>query len=145
MRICWTAIVLVLAFAGCGGGDDEAGAPAKRIEVRLTDFELDPASVAVEEPGTYTFVAENEGDSEHALEVEGHGLEEETDDLRPGEAAELTVELSEPGEYALYCPVGNHEELGMRGTLTVGETGGGETETGETETGDDGGGGVGGY
>ena len=140
MRICWAAIVLVLAFAGCGGGDDEAGAPAKRIEVRLTDFALDPASVAVEEPGTYTFVAKNEGDAEHALEVEGHGLEEETDSLGSGEAAELTVELSAPGEYELYCPVGNHEELGMRGTLTVGETGGGETETGEADTDDDGGG-----
>jgi uncharacterized cupredoxin-like copper-binding protein len=25
----------------------------------------------------------------------------------------------EPGEYKFYCPVGNHEQAGMVGTLTV--------------------------
>ncbi|HEX2097708.1 MAG TPA: plastocyanin/azurin family copper-binding protein [Rubrobacteraceae bacterium] len=54
----------------------------------------------------------------HALEIEGNGIEEETDDIEPGGSAELEVNL-EPGTYELYCPVGNHEERGMVGTVTV--------------------------
>ncbi len=55
----------------------------------------------------------------HALEVEGNGVEEETDTIGPGESTELTVDLEE-GEYEIYCPVGNHKAMGMVGTLTVG-------------------------
>ena len=45
------------------------------------------------------------------------GVEEETEVITGG-SAKLTVEL-EPGEYKVYCPVGNHEQAGMVGTLTV--------------------------
>jgi uncharacterized cupredoxin-like copper-binding protein len=31
----------------------------------------------------------------------------------------LPVDLSEPGTYRFYCPVGNHEQLGMVGEVTV--------------------------
>jgi len=49
----------------------------------------------------------------------------------PGSIFELKA-----GRYELYCPVGNHRELGMEGTLSVGGAapGGGTT----TESGNDG-------
>ena len=53
----------------------------------------------------------------HAVEVEGNGVEEETETVTDS-AARLAVNL-EPGEYKFYCPVGNHEQAGMVGTLTV--------------------------
>ena len=58
------------------------------------------------------FRAENAGRTVHALQIEGNGIEEVTEDTEPGESAELEVNL-EPGTYELYCPVGNHEERGM--------------------------------
>ena len=59
----------------------------------------------------------NESDTPHAVEVEGNGVEEETDTVTGGDV-ELTVDL-EPGEYTYYCPVGQHRQQGMEGTLTV--------------------------
>lgn len=53
----------------------------------------------------------------HAVEVEGNGVEEETETITDS-AGRLSVNL-EPGEYELYCPVGNHEQAGMVGTLAV--------------------------
>ena len=141
------AIVLAIPLAGaCGGGDDDggggqAGGTEAAIEISETDFELDPATVELDEAGTYTFKAVNNGDSPHALEIEGNGVEEETETIEPGQSAELTVELAE-GEYEMYCPVGDHEDRGMVGKVIVGGGGGagttetGETETGETETGE---------
>jgi uncharacterized cupredoxin-like copper-binding protein len=130
--------VLALVLAGCGadeGEEEQAGPTGQTIEIVETDFALDPADVQLEGPGTYTFRAVNEGETAHALEIDGMGIEEETEEFGPGESAELTVELTEAGEYELYCPVEGHKELGMEGTLTVGgAAGGGGTTTDETTT-----------
>jgi uncharacterized cupredoxin-like copper-binding protein len=130
--------VLALVLAGCGadeGQEEQAGPAGQTIEIVETDFALDPADVQLEGPGTYTFRAVNEGETAHALEIDGMGIEEETEEFGPGESAELTVELTEAGEYELYCPVEGHKELGMEGTLTVGgAAGGGGTTTDETTT-----------
>ena len=57
--------------------------------------------------------------TEHALEIEGNGLEEQrTATLSPGDSATLTVDLK-PGKYTIYCPIGGHRALGMKGTITV--------------------------
>jgi plastocyanin len=88
-------------------------------------------------------VFRNEGGAVHALEVDGHGIEEETEEIGGGETAEITVELTEEDEYELYCPVGNHRDQGMEGKVVVGGGGAGgagtdETTTDETTTEDDG-------
>jgi plastocyanin len=69
-------------------------------------------------PGVVKFVLTNPSTLQHALEIEGNGIEEETPAIRQNGTAELTVTL-EAGEYKYYCPVGSHEEAGMTGTLTV--------------------------
>ena len=77
------------------------------------------------EPGSYTFHVVNDGSVVHALEVEGPLGEVETADLAPGESADLDVDLSEPGDYEMYCPVDGHKDEGMEGTISVGGGGGG--------------------
>lgn len=136
------ALAAVLTLAGaaaCGsGGDDEGGgsggAAQTVIEIVETEFALAPSSVTIDEPGTYTFRAVNEGGIVHALEIDGPGLEEETRNLEPGDSAELTVEITEPGEYELYCPVDGHREQGMEGSVRVGGGAGAGTTTDETTT-----------
>ena len=91
------------------------------------------------DPGSYTFHVVNDGSVVHAFEVEGPSGEVETADLEPGASADLEVELSEAGEYEIYCPVDGHRDQGMEGTITVGGGGGGGTTTDETTTEDDGG------
>lgn len=108
------------------GGDQDAGGV---IEVIETNFDLSSPQVENEQealtltvprPGTYTFRAVNNANIVHALRVEGHGVEAATGDIPGGESAELTVRFEEAGEYDLYCPVANHKQLGMDGSVMVG-------------------------
>ena len=144
-------LVVALPFAGaaCGGGEESAtteataeDAPLETIELAGTEFAFEPSEIALDAAGTYRFVLRNDGGAPHALEIEGNGVEAETETIEGGETTQIDVALDE-GEYEIYCPVGNHAEQGMVGRLVVGAggSGGGETtddsETGETTTGED--------
>lgn len=71
-------------------------------------------------PGDVTIALSNPSGNQlpHAVEVEGAGVEQESAIIQPGDETSVTAELR-PGRYTFYCPVGNHRELGMEGTLTV--------------------------
>jgi plastocyanin len=71
--------------------------------------------------GDVTLTLDNPGGNQlpHAIEIEGNGVEDETATLEPGRSGSVTVDLR-PGRYTFYCPVGDHREDGMEGTLTVG-------------------------
>jgi glucose/arabinose dehydrogenase/uncharacterized cupredoxin-like copper-binding protein len=97
------------AEGAAGGGE--------AIAVSLVDGSIDmPDSIPA---GTVTFEVSNDGTMEHSFEIEGQGIEEELEEnLEPGAAGSLTVELA-PGEYRVYCPVADHAAQGMELTLTV--------------------------
>jgi plastocyanin len=127
------ALALPLALLACGSDEGEE-ASGQTVDVSATEFAFNPPNIELDEAGTYTFHLTNAGEFEHALEVEGQGIEEETDVIGGGESADVTVDLVE-GEYEIYCPVGNHREMGMEGTLVVGGGGAGAgTGTPEDET-----------
>jgi uncharacterized cupredoxin-like copper-binding protein len=128
----------LLAAAGCGGDDEDSSssssgsgagatqadtgsAPAESsgggTKVSLTEFKITPKD-GTAKAGKATFDVSNDGQVPHALEIEGKGVEEETDVLQGGDKATLEVDLK-PGEYEWYCPVGNHRQQGMEGKLTV--------------------------
>jgi plastocyanin len=139
-RFVLLAVVIpaALLLAGCGSDDDEGGETSggQSVELVATEFAFEPADISVDEAGETTFTVSNDGEFPHALEIEGNGIEEETEELGPGESGSVTVDL-EPGEYELYCPVGDHRERGMVGTLVVGggaEGAGGGTTTDEGES-----------
>ena len=128
---------LVLALAGCGSEDASDSSGGASLEVSETEFALDPSSLTVDQAGEVTIRVVNDGEIEHALELEleGEGVEEETGTLAAGESAELTVDLA-AGSYTMYCPIGNHREQGMEGTVVV-AGGAGGAGTGATTTGED--------
>ena len=139
MRVAPLALFAVLVLAACGSGSSESGttgqaAAGQAIAIGETEYKLDPSSVQVDQAGTVTFSVTNNGTIDHALEVDGQGVEEETETIKPGESAELTVDLSKDGSYEIYCPVDGHRDSGMEGSLTVGAAmGGGSTGTTEDE------------
>jgi uncharacterized cupredoxin-like copper-binding protein len=126
------ALMAALAVAGCGsdnssnktvspgGSGAEAGAGStKALVVKETDFKLDPKNLTVKDAGTITITVKNDGQTAHALEVEGQGTEKKTGDIAPGDSATLTVTLKK-GSYEWYCPIDGHKQLGMKGTIKVG-------------------------
>jgi plastocyanin len=70
-------------------------------------------------PGKVTIVMDNPSDVPHAVEIEGEGVEEEGETVGKGGVSKVSADLK-AGEYEFYCPVGNHADAGMEGTLTVG-------------------------
>lgn len=90
------------------------------ITARLREWAVELSQNTVP-AGQVTFDAVNVGTRQHALEVEGEGVEEETEHIQPGQRATLTVDLR-PGTYRVYCPVKDehdHEAMGMVTTLVV--------------------------
>ncbi|MFJ8104545.1 cupredoxin domain-containing protein [Streptomyces sp. NPDC096132] len=117
----------VLAACGGSGGGGTASlstpengrkAAGTTVIVTMTDYRL-ALSTRTFTAGDHTIVARNEGHTVHSLEIEGKGSEVRLPrDLRPGQSARLHVTLKDGG-YELYCPVGNHKELGMKTEITV--------------------------
>jgi plastocyanin len=101
-----------------------AAMPARRgnpvpVSAKLSEWTIQLSEATVP-AGQVTFTATNGGSIPHALEVEGHGTEQETPLIQPGASATLTLTLT-PGTYEIYCPVGqdSHKKLGMETHLTV--------------------------
>jgi plastocyanin len=144
-RITWLlALVLaagVLAAAGCGGDDSgggdggssggtgtsssssssssSSGGGSKTLTVTADPggaIKWDKTSLNAK-AGKVTLKLVNDSAVPHAIEVEGNGVEQATKIISKSNAA-VTVDLK-PGKYEFYCPVGNHKQLGMKGTLTV--------------------------
>jgi plastocyanin len=138
----------VLAAAGCGDDDDDGGGggestpaatetPAETPEPaedtgggggggggEMLTLTADPGGAISWEPadlsaaaGEVSIELVNDSSVPHAVEVEGNGVEEESETITASTTT-LTVDL-EAGEYVFYCPVGNHRQGGMEGTLTV--------------------------
>ena len=125
------AVIAALALGACGDDDDDGGSDetsaasttattggGESVAISEIDFEIDPSSVDVA-AGEVTFDITNDGAAPHSLEVEGNGIEEGSDTLNPGESTQLTVDLSKAGTYEMYCPIGNHRQMGMEGEITV--------------------------
>jgi uncharacterized cupredoxin-like copper-binding protein len=92
----------------------------KTIRISEKEFTLSPSMVSLAKTGTYEFQATNNGTVPHALEIEGHGVEEKTGTIAPGSSMTLRVTLSKTGSYDLYCPIDGHRTQGMKGSVTVG-------------------------
>jgi plastocyanin len=130
MRKCSTATAVILAAAAlavgaCGDDDEDATtqpATGGGQELMLSadpggalKFDKDTLSTTA---GKVTITLDNPSDVPHAIEVEGNGIEEEGETVQKGGTSTVTVDLK-AGTYEYYCPVGNHEEEGMKGELTV--------------------------
>ena len=114
------------------------GGALKTVVIKETEFELSPSTVTLHKPGTYAFKAEDDGSTQHSLEIEGEGVKSEGSEgeeseggedeggeaqleqpLDPGQSGVLMVSFQKPGTYEMYCPVDGHEQMGMKGKVVV--------------------------
>ena len=89
-------------------------------EVSLVDYALDAATSRIPRAGLIAFVATNDGQTRHALAVDGPSGSVRTPVLRLGERATFSIRLP-AGTYKWYCPVADHEQRGMVGRIRIAE------------------------
>jgi uncharacterized cupredoxin-like copper-binding protein len=143
LSACVALLLSGLAVAGCGGngggssenaGSGNASAPQQTVTVSEKEFSLTPSAVNVGQPETVAFQVTNGGQIAHKLEIEGNGVEQETETIEPGQTATLTVQLSKAGSYEMYCPIDGHRDKGMEGSIRVAGSSGAGADTRGTTT-----------
>ena len=85
------------------------------VEIVLNEYEMKPSRIRVGS-GAVTFVLRNEGRFAHNFHVEGPGVDTTAEKFSPGRTVRLEVAL-QAGEYKISCPLSNHDQRGMHGTL----------------------------
>ncbi len=127
-------LALLALLVGCGGGGDGDSGGGKKtravtvganqpIAFGADEYSFEPRSVVVKsgtkEASVVRFVLRNNGSLAHDLHIEKDGKDlGGTPIFGPGETKTARVSLT-PGSYEIFCSVGDHEQLGMRGTLTI--------------------------
>jgi uncharacterized cupredoxin-like copper-binding protein len=127
-------LALAIAVAGCGGGGAAAHAskPAAGTssagQGEILNLSADPggrlrftpSKLTAPKPGTITLRMANpaSGGIDHAVAIEGDGVQESGPIVAAGKTSTVTARLK-PGTYTFYCPVPGHRQAGMVGTLTV--------------------------
>ncbi|MGE5225641.1 MAG: multicopper oxidase domain-containing protein [Planctomycetaceae bacterium] len=138
-RMRWSATALLLALSivatACGGGSSDAGAAAgggtsgeraaggpTTVSVTLSDFTIDPATMTAPAGTAITFEVTNDGPAPHTFAVKTPDQTYDTGEIQANASATLQVPALAAGSYGVLCTVPGHEQLGMKGTLTVGAT-----------------------
>ena len=118
--LCLAGSALVRPCFAAAYGQSSGKPAGSTVNVSMSEWkvQLTPARVPA---GPVVFEVRNDGTIPHAFEVEGHGLEKSTLQIKPGTSATLKVDLR-AGSYEAYCPVGkgSHKMLGMNNHLMVG-------------------------
>jgi plastocyanin len=110
--------------SGGGGSSGAAAAGASTLDVSAVEKGEDSLGFSkralTARAGTVTIKLSNgSGDRfPHGIAIEGNGVDKDGKIVQPGTATSVTLRLK-PGRYTFYCPVGEHEKYGMKGTLTV--------------------------
>lgn len=139
------ALALVsLTLAACGSGSSDhsstasssgsgattvassSGSDATMARLALSPVEHSEDSLSFSKKtltakaGKVTIAVANGSSNEypHGIAIEGNGVDKDGPIVQPGRSSTVTVNLK-PGTYTFYCPVGEHEKYGMKGTLTV--------------------------
>jgi len=112
------AAAAALSTAGCADDGAVARVRDARVTITLDDFSIAPQRLRAK-PGRIGFDVVNRGAIGHTLRVmRGDREVAGVKTLLPG-ASGTASGTFERGRYDLVCILGNHEELGMYGTLTV--------------------------
>jgi plastocyanin len=112
------ALVALVVVPACGGGEVPVRAAAGNVAVTQVDYRFRPQVVEAR-AGRLVVTVVNRARLPHTLRLARDGREVlRIPSVAPGARARAVRRLR-PGEYRMLCAIGNHEELGMWGTLVV--------------------------
>jgi plastocyanin len=124
MRRPWVALAAGLALlAGCGGSEERkpraVTLPAGRpLTMAAHEYYFDPGKVTVAKAGELRITLRNQGSLAHDIRLRRGGRDVGGTPAFEGGRRTASVRLT-PGSYSFLCTVGDHAELGMKGTLQV--------------------------
>jgi len=112
----------VVLVAACGGSGSTPGPatpiPSGVVVIEAREYQFTPSTISVPAGGV-TFSIRNAGSQEHEFEIfKGDQAVDEVQAILPGLAKDATVTLA-AGDYTFVCKLNGHDQLGMKGTLTV--------------------------
>ncbi len=129
---------MAAAACGMGGASEPAGTPVSPtdgvLEVRSVEWGYQPEAIALERGQQVRLVLENDGALLHDLKVEelaadiiesrstgplSAGEDEIFTAAEAGEQGEVVFVPRDSGNFAIFCTLPGHRQLGMEGTLVV--------------------------
>ena len=115
-----TAAGAAAALSGCGGQPAPTVVDGDEVALEMTDYRFKPQLLRGRaRAGEVRVDVVNAGRLPHALELRLRGRERlRIATVLPGRRASASARLP-AGRYRFLCPIGNHEELGMHGVLTL--------------------------
>jgi plastocyanin len=90
----------------------------KEFTITGSNFKFAPANMNVNEGDTVKITFVNESGT-HDLRVDGYNVGTKT--LQAGQSETITFLADKTGTFEYYCSIGQHRQMGMKGTLTVTE------------------------
>jgi plastocyanin len=122
-RLALSLALCSLLVAACGDDDDSGRTvttPAnERLPVVAAEYSFDPSSIQVSGAGRLTLTLRNGGSLAHNLKLFRGDEEIGATPTLPAGGSETTRLNLEHGSYRMVCTVGDHEQLGMKGTVLV--------------------------
>ena len=119
--MCLAVAFAALGVGGCGDDDRPtrtATAFGGAVRVAGDEYSFDP-DVVIARPGRLRLTLVNEGTLAHNLKVfDGDREVGGTTTFQGGQTRAADLDL-EAGDYRMVCTVGDHEDLGMTGSLRV--------------------------
>lgn len=114
------ALAAAVLLAACSSGPiaSVAPAPSGAVALEAKEYRFTPSTLTVP-AGDVRFWVRNTGTVEHEFELfKGDAVVGEIEGLVPGLVKEKVINLA-TGEYTFMCKLSGHDQLGMKGTLTV--------------------------
>lgn len=99
--------------------EEESQVSENEITVEGNEFKLTPSEITVKKGEKVKITFINTGNVQHDFVISGLGVA--TKRINPGQTDSVEFTPDESGQFGFICSVGNHEELGMIGTLIVEE------------------------
>lgn len=98
------------------GTSSATSGAVKSFTISGKNFSFTPATMTVKKGDTVRITFNNTGGT-HDLRVDGYNIGTKT--LQSGASETFEFVADKAGIFEYYCSVGNHRQMGMKGTLTV--------------------------